>query len=58
MYTIQLLDIVTTAGILYIVALGLLIVYGVLTVQRPSKRADSHLPQKFGIACPVERLIR
>jgi len=32
MYTIQLLDIVTTAGILYIVALGLLIVYGVLKI--------------------------
>src|SRR5947199_9506132 len=32
MYTIQLLDIVTTAGVLYIVALGLLIVYGVLKI--------------------------
>ena len=32
MYTIQLLDDVTTAGILYIVALGLLIVYGVLKI--------------------------
>jgi len=32
MYTIQLLDVVTTAGILYIVALGLLIVYGVLKI--------------------------
>ncbi|TMJ63314.1 MAG: branched-chain amino acid ABC transporter permease [Alphaproteobacteria bacterium] len=32
MYTIELLDVVTTAGILYIVALGLLIVYGVLKI--------------------------
>src|SRR5204862_3784285 len=32
MYTIQLLDLVTTAGVLYIVALGLLIVYGVLKI--------------------------
>ena len=31
MYTIELFDVVTTAGVLYIVALGLLIVYGVLT---------------------------
>src|SRR5207247_9317043 len=29
-FTTQLLDVVTTAGVLYIVALGLLIVYGVL----------------------------
>jgi branched-subunit amino acid ABC-type transport system permease component len=32
MYTIELLDIVTTAAVLYIVALGLLIVYGVLKI--------------------------
>jgi branched-chain amino acid transport system permease protein len=32
MYTIELLDVITTAGILYIVALGLLIVYGVLKI--------------------------
>ena len=32
MFTTQLLDIVTTAGVLYIVALGLLIVYGVLKI--------------------------
>ena len=32
MYTIELLDVVTTAGVLYIVALGLLIVYGVLKI--------------------------
>jgi branched-subunit amino acid ABC-type transport system permease component len=31
-YTIELLDVVTTAGVLYIVALGLLIVYGVLKI--------------------------
>jgi branched-subunit amino acid ABC-type transport system permease component len=31
-YTIQLLDVITTAGVLYIVALGLLIVYGVLKI--------------------------
>ena len=31
-YTTQLLDVVTTAGVLYIVAVGLLIVYGVLLV--------------------------
>lgn len=32
MYTIELLDVITTAGVLYIVALGLLIVYGVLKI--------------------------
>ena len=32
MYTTQLLDVVTTAGVLYIVAVGLLIVYGVLKI--------------------------
>ena len=32
MYTIELFDVVTTAGVLYIVALGLLIVYGVLKI--------------------------
>ena len=32
MYTIQLLDVITTAGVLYIVALGLLLVYGVLKI--------------------------
>ena len=32
MYTIELLDVVTTAGVLYIVALGLPIVYGVLKI--------------------------
>jgi len=32
MYTTQLLDVVTTAGVLYIVALGLLLVYGVLRI--------------------------
>lgn len=32
MFTTQLLDVVTTAGLLYIVALGLLIVYGVLKI--------------------------
>ncbi len=32
MFTTQLLDVVTTAGVLYIVALGLLVVYGVLKV--------------------------
>jgi branched-subunit amino acid ABC-type transport system permease component len=31
-FTTQLLDVVTTAGVLYIVALGLLIVYGVLKI--------------------------
>jgi len=31
-YTSQLLDVVTTAGVLYIVALGLLLVYGVLRI--------------------------
>jgi len=31
-YTTQLLDVVTTAGVLYIVALGLLLVYGVLRI--------------------------
>jgi branched-subunit amino acid ABC-type transport system permease component len=31
-YTTQLLDVVTTAGVLYIVAVGLLIVYGVLKI--------------------------
>jgi len=31
-YTIQLLDVITTAGVLYIVALGLLLVYGVLKI--------------------------
>jgi branched-subunit amino acid ABC-type transport system permease component len=31
-YTVQLLDVVTTAGVLYIVALGLLFVYGVLKI--------------------------
>jgi branched-subunit amino acid ABC-type transport system permease component len=31
-YTIEVLDVVTTAGVLYIVALGLLIVYGVLKI--------------------------
>ena len=32
MYTIEVLDVFTTAGVLYIVALGLLIVYGVLKI--------------------------
>ena len=32
MFTTQFLDVVTTAGVLYIVALGLLIVYGVLKI--------------------------
>ena len=32
MYTIELLDVITTAGVLYIVALGLLVVYGVLKI--------------------------
>jgi branched-chain amino acid transport system permease protein len=32
LFTTQLLDVVTTAGVLYIVALGLLIVYGVLKI--------------------------
>ena len=32
MYTIELLDVITTAAVLYIVALGLLIVYGVLKI--------------------------
>ncbi len=32
MYTIELLDVLTTAGVFYIVALGLLIVYGVLKI--------------------------
>lgn len=32
MYTAQLLDVVTTAGVLYIVAVGLLVVYGVLKI--------------------------
>jgi branched-subunit amino acid ABC-type transport system permease component len=32
MYTIELFDVVTTAGVLYIVAIGLLIVYGVLKI--------------------------
>lgn len=32
MYTIELFDVITTAGVLYIVALGLLIVYGVLKI--------------------------
>lgn len=32
MFTTQLLDVVTTAGVLYVVALGLLIVYGVLKI--------------------------
>ena len=32
MFTTQLLDVVTTAGVLYIVALGLLVVYGVLKI--------------------------
>jgi branched-subunit amino acid ABC-type transport system permease component len=32
MFTTQLLDVMTTAGVLYIVALGLLIVYGVLKI--------------------------
>jgi branched-subunit amino acid ABC-type transport system permease component len=31
-YTTQLLDVVTTAGVLYVVAVGLLIVYGVLKI--------------------------
>jgi branched-subunit amino acid ABC-type transport system permease component len=31
-YTTQLLDVITTAGVLYIVALGLLIVYGILKI--------------------------
>jgi branched-subunit amino acid ABC-type transport system permease component len=31
-YTIELFDVITTAGVLYIVALGLLIVYGVLKI--------------------------
>src|SRR5262245_23987078 len=32
MYVTQLLDVVTTAGVLYIVAVGLLLVYGVLRI--------------------------
>ncbi len=32
MYTTQLLDVITTAGVLYIVAVGLLVVYGVLKI--------------------------
>ena len=32
MYTIELFDVITTAAVLYIVALGLLIVYGVLKI--------------------------
>ena len=32
MFITQLLDVVTTAGVLYIVALGLFIVYGVLKI--------------------------
>ncbi len=32
MYTIEFLDVVTTAGVLYLVAVGLLIVYGVLKI--------------------------
>jgi branched-chain amino acid transport system permease protein len=32
MYATQLLDVVTTAGVLYIVAVGLLVVYGVLKI--------------------------
>ncbi len=32
MYTVEFLDVVTTAGVLYIVAVGLLIVYGVLKI--------------------------
>ena len=32
MFTTQLLDVVTTAGMLYVVALGLLVVYGVLKI--------------------------
>src|SRR5712692_452838 len=32
MYTIEVLDVVTTAGVLYLVAVGLLIVYGVLKI--------------------------
>ena len=32
MYTTQLLDVVTTAGVLYVVAVGLLVVYGVLKI--------------------------
>ncbi len=32
MYTIELLDVLTTAGVLYVVAVGLLIVYGVLKI--------------------------
>ncbi len=32
MYTTQLLDVLTTAGVLYVVAIGLLIVYGVLRI--------------------------
>ena len=32
MYTTQLLDVITTAGVLYIVAVGLLLVYGVLRI--------------------------
>src|SRR5215468_4989673 len=32
MYRIELFDVLTTAGVLYIVALGLLIVYGVLKI--------------------------
>jgi branched-subunit amino acid ABC-type transport system permease component len=32
MYTTELLDVVTTAGVLYVVAVGLLIVYGVLKI--------------------------
>jgi len=32
MYTIELFDVLTTAGVLYIVALGLLVVYGVLKI--------------------------
>jgi urea transport system permease protein len=31
-YTIQLLDVITTAGVLYVVALGLLLIYGVLKI--------------------------
>jgi branched-subunit amino acid ABC-type transport system permease component len=31
-YTIELFDVITTAGVLYIVALGLLIIYGVLKI--------------------------
>ncbi|HEY8370903.1 MAG TPA: branched-chain amino acid ABC transporter permease [Thermodesulfobacteriota bacterium] len=32
MFTVELLDIVTTAGVLYVVAVGLLVVYGVLKI--------------------------